>query len=120
MEVEHVKTHRTKKERKICQFERFVTEGNEKADELAKAGPMLDEGFMAEARAETLQQEREDVYAALQYAASFHCLVEQWKDCEELKAKPKEKWIFVDKKRRGNETSNGVVCGSRQVSMCEM
>ena len=31
----------------MTQFERFITEGNEKADELAKAGAMLDEGFMA-------------------------------------------------------------------------
>ena len=43
----------------MTQLERFVTEGNEKADELAKAGTMLDEGFMAEARAETMKQERE-------------------------------------------------------------
>ena len=57
-------------------FERFVAEGNEKADELPKAGAMLDEGLMAEAEAETMQQEREEVYAALQYAASFHCLIE--------------------------------------------
>ena len=28
----------------------------------------------------------------------FHCLVEEVKDCEELKPKPKEKWVFVDKK----------------------
>ena len=35
---------------------------------------------------------------ALQCAASFHCLVEEWKDCEELKHKPKEKWSFVDKR----------------------
>ena len=27
-----------------------------------------------------------------------HCLAEQWKDCEELWPKPKEKWSFVDKK----------------------
>ena len=27
---------------------------------------MLDEGFMAQARAETMQQDREEVYAALQ------------------------------------------------------
>ena len=71
------------------EFQRFATEGNEKADELANAGAMLDEEFMAEARAETVQQEREEIYAALQYAASFHCLVEEWKDCEELKPKPK-------------------------------
>ena len=38
------------------------------------------------------------MYAALQYAASVHCLVEEWKDCEELKPKPKEKWLFMEKK----------------------
>ena len=37
MEVEHVKAHRTKKEKEnMSQSERFVTEGNEKADDLAK------------------------------------------------------------------------------------
>ena len=56
------------------------------------------------------------MYAALQYAASFHCPVEQWKDCEELKPKPKEKWSFVDR----NEASNRVVRGSEQVSMHEV
>ena len=60
MEVERVKAHRTKKEKgKMTKIVRFVTEGNEKADELAKAGAMLDEGFMAEARAETMRKERE-------------------------------------------------------------
>ena len=44
-----------------------------------------------------MQQEREEVYAALQYAASFPCQVEEWKDCQELKPKPREKWIFVDR-----------------------
>ena len=58
---------------------------------------------MAEAKAETMQQEREEVYAALQYAASFHCPAEQWKDCEELGPKPKEKWIVVDKKSENTE-----------------
>ena len=58
-----------------------------------KAGAMLDEGFMEAG-------EREEVYVALQYAASFHCcLVEEWKDCEELRPKAKEKWSFVDKRR---------------------
>ena len=28
---------------------------------------------------------------------TIRCLVEQWKDCEELEPKPKEKGIFVDK-----------------------
>ena len=99
MEVEHVKAHRTKKEKTIMsQFEKFVTEGNEKADDMAKAEAMLDEGYIAKAKSETMQQEREEVYAALQHAASFHCLIEQWKDCEELRPKPKEKWVFVEKK----------------------
>ena len=98
MELEHVKAHRTKKGKKNTpQLDRFVTGGGENADELAKAGAMLDERLMAEASSETMQQERDEVYAALQYAASFHCLVQQWKDCEELKPRPKEKWIFVDK-----------------------
>ena len=89
-----------KKETKdVSNFDKFVTEGNEKADELAKEGALLHEGFWAEARANTLQQERKDENAALQHAASFHCFVEQWKDCEELNLKPKEKWIFVDRKR---------------------
>ena len=35
-----------------------------------------------------------------QYAASFHCLVEEWKDSEELRPKPKEKWSFVDRRVR--------------------
>ena len=60
---------------------------------------MLDKGFVAEARAKTLQQEREEVCAALQCAASFHCVVEERKDCDELKPKPKEKWIFVDQQK---------------------
>ena len=51
---------------------------------------MMDEGFMAQARASTILQEREEECAALQYAASFHCLVEKWKDCEELNLSQKK------------------------------
>ena len=46
---------------------------------------------------------KEEVYAALQYAASFHCKVQEWQDFEELKPKPKEKWIFVDKNRKAKK-----------------
>ena len=67
--------HEERKRKQMTQFERFVTEGNEKADELAKARAMMDEGFMAEARAETMKQEREreEVYVTLQHAACFKC-----------------------------------------------
>ena len=47
---------------------------------------------MAQIRARTVQQRREEVCAA----ASFHCLVEDWHGCED--PKPKEQLIFVDKK----------------------
>ena len=101
VEVENVKAHRTKNDKnEKSHFEKFFADGNEKADELAKEGAMLDEGFMAETRAKTVEQERDEVYAALQHAACLLCLVREWKDCEELKPKPKDKWIFVDKKKR--------------------
>ena len=44
VEVEHVKAHRTKKEKETSLVQKFITNGSEKA-ELAKAGAMLDEGF---------------------------------------------------------------------------
>ena len=54
VEVGHVKAHRTEKDKQeMSHFEKFVTDGNEEADELAKAGAMLDEGFMAQTRAKT-------------------------------------------------------------------
>ena len=55
---------------------------------------MLDGGDMAQVRASTIQQEREEVYAALQYAACFRCLVEEWKDCEELEQQEKKSWYL--------------------------
>ena len=55
------------KAEKHVAIEMFVTEGNEKADDLAKARAMLDEGFMAVARAETMK--RAEVYVALQHAS---------------------------------------------------
>ena len=48
VEVEHVKAHHTRKEmQQMSVFERFIAEGSEKADELAKEGAMLDGGGMA-------------------------------------------------------------------------
>ena len=55
-----VKTHRSKKEmQRMSLFEKFITEGNCKSDELAKEGAMLDGGGMAHV------QERDEVSAAL-------------------------------------------------------
>ena len=92
VEVEHVKTHRSEKERQqMSHFQKFVTEGNEKADELAKEGAVMDGGVMALIRASVVEQEREEVSAVLQYAAKFHCLVEYWHDCEQKKSGPLER-----------------------------
>ena len=114
VEVEHVKAHQCRKEMKqLSLFDKFITAGNERADEPAKEGAMLDGGDMAQMRATTIQQEREEVYAALQYAASFHCLVEERKDCEEHTPKPKEQSILSAKKKGSKEASHGVV-GVRQ------
>ena len=63
--------HIVQRKKGMSHFEKFVTEGNEKACELAKEGAMLDQGFMAEARAETLQQEREEVCRVLRYTVRF-------------------------------------------------
>ena len=65
----------------------------------------------------TVQQERAEVYAALQYAASFHCLVKEQKDFEELKPQPKEQWTCGQAKR-GNTASNGMVCFSVSKYRC--
>ena len=59
-EVEHDKAHRAKKERQeMTCSERFVAEGNERADQLARDGAMLDGGEMAQIRASTFQQHTE-------------------------------------------------------------
>ena len=111
VEVEHATAHRTEKDKKeMWHFGKFVTDGNEKADELAKAGAMLDDGFMAQVRANTLQQQ--------QYVASFHCLVKDWKDCEERLSQ--KKMEFHGKEKGGNEASYGVVCGVEEIRMREV
>ena len=49
----------------------------QKADEQAQEGAWLDGGDMAQVRAITIQHERDEVCAALQYADSVHCLTEE-------------------------------------------
>ena len=58
--------------------------------------------------------------AGLQYAGSFHCLVEEWKDCHEPKTKSKDKWIFVNKKMMQISIRRSGVCDSKKVSVYEM
>ena len=69
VDVEHVKAHRTKKEKKTSRSLR---------------------GLSQKAMRRLMSWQEQERCAALQYAASFHCLVEQLKDCEEFKPRPKE------------------------------
>ena len=95
--IEHVEARRFKKEKQeMSLFERCVTEGNEWADELAKDGATFRWRRDSSEKDQHSSAEREEVYAALQKAASFHCL-EEWHDCEKLQPKPKEKLIFANK-----------------------
>ena len=71
---------------------------------------MLDEGFVAEARGETMQSEREEVHAAFQYAASFNCLVEPWKGCEDRSNQSRKKSAssWTTRVRKRSFERNGV------------
>ena len=72
MKVEHVKAHRSKNEvQQMSLFERFVIEGSERADELAKEGAMMDGGVVAQVRASTVQQEREEGFRIFAVRSQF-------------------------------------------------
>ena len=79
VEVEHVKAHRTKKGKKGHVAFREVSSRMAMTKRMSwqRQDQCWTRGFMAEARAKTVQQKLEEVYAALQYAASFHCWVER-------------------------------------------
>ena len=80
----------------------------------------MDGGARAQIRTSTVQQKREEVCAALQYVPSCHCLVDEWRDCEELQPKPQEKWTFVDKKVEAKKHRTGVLCGCEQTPLHEV
>ena len=94
VEVERVKAHRTKKdEEETSQFEKFVTDGNEKADELAKAEVLCWTTDLWRER-ERKQSSRSEKRWCMRPCSTQRAFA-VWKDCEELKPKPKEKLIFV-------------------------
>ena len=114
LEVKHVKTHRSKKEKQELSSLRTICHGR-----LCEGGLKTRRshvGWMrdgAKMRASTVQQKRGGVYAAVPYAARFHCLVEVWRDCKELEPKPKEKWVEAWKHRTA-------CCSHMQVPLHEM
>ena len=69
VKVVHVKAHRTKKEKKeMSHFEKFVIEGNEKADDLAKGRSNVGRRVCGR---------RESRDSAAGAKASFHCLLKE-------------------------------------------
>ena len=109
VEVDHVKAHRTQKEKKeMSHFERFVTEGNEKADELAKEGAMLDEWFMTKARAETAQQQKNKCMQPCSLQSSF---IAWWKNGKIVKSRSQKKsgFSWISKERRRSIERSGVL-----------
>ena len=76
----------------------FVTEGNEKADELAKEKAVLDEGLHVGSKSrDSSTRARRGVCSHTACSQLALLSGRMWKDCEELKPKAKEKWIFVNK-----------------------
>ena len=90
----------------ICRiFEKFVTEGNEKAEELAKSRSNVGRRMYGRSKSRnTMQQGREEVCAALQYAARGRTAMSSGPSRKES--------VFSWKKERQYEASNRVVCGS--------
>ena len=118
LEVEHVKAHHSKKV-EMTSFEIFVIEGNQRADELAHDGAMLDGGEMGQLRVSKVQQARDVVYAALQYAASFHCMVEECAIVKSSSRRHKESGSMCTVKGRQG-TLHGVACSQKQIPLLEM
>ena len=56
---------------------------------------MLDQGFSKSKSNAAGKRGGENGFAVCGPAS---IVVEEWKDCEELRPKPKEKWVFMEKK----------------------
>ena len=93
--------HRIHREGTLLEVEHvrhIVQRRKRKCTELANDGAMMDEGEMAQIRG-TVQHKREEVHAALPYAARFYCLVEEWHDCEEVEPTPKKVSLRTGKEK---------------------
>ena len=104
----------------MSQVEKFVTDGNEKVAGLVKAGAMLDEGFMAEVRAKTMQQEGEKKCTQLcSMQPDFTVWWRNEKIVKNSSRSQKKSGPLWSRKDR-NKGSNGMVRKCQQVSMHEV
>ena len=74
----------------------------------------MDGGLVAQVRADKVQQEREEVYAALQMQPAFTVWWRNGKIVKSLSPCQKRSGPWWTGKKR-KKASNGMVCGSKQV-----
>ena len=90
-----------------------------KADELTKDGAEMDGGALAAAKASTIKQLTDEIYASME-AEAHRVQVAEWKDRDVTVPKEKEMWQFVWKKRR-QETQDRTMQGlGRIIQVYEM
>ena len=102
-------------------FEKFITEGNEKEDELAKEGAMKD--AIKWQRSEPEQSGREERRRFTQPCSTLPAFTVWWRNgttVKNLSPSQKRSGPFVNKKGGGNEASCGVVCDCKQISLYEI
>ena len=80
VEVEHVKAHRTKKDkREMSQFERSLSlRATRKRMSWQRQEQCWTKDLWRGSKSKDSAARKRKVFSALQYAASFHCLVEEW------------------------------------------
>ena len=100
LEVEHVKAHRSKKEKKdMALFGSLVTEGSERADVLATGGCNAG-GRNGTDQGQHSSAEKEGGLRDVAVRSQLSLFRGGKSDCEEVRPMPKEEWISVDQKKR--------------------
>ena len=98
--VRRKKAHRTNKEkRKRTGKQKYLTQGNDKADEFRSWELRLSVGY-AEAVTTGAQMRRENIYRTLTCAVTFHEKFEAWDDMDEVNNIEKPKCVCVSRRKK--------------------
>ena len=117
VEVEHVKAHRTREEKKeLSQFWKFVAEGKRMS---WQKQAMLCEGFTAEARAKTVQQVRKRCTQPCSMQPVFTVLWRNGKTVKNLSQSQKKSEFSLTKRVRTRSIVRSGV-QKRKISVYEM
>ena len=111
--AEHVKTHRFKKKSVVW---KFITDCNEKTDELGTEGARLDGGNgTGESKHDSAGTAEGSCSTAMSNLLPLFCGEAEWKDCEELGPRPREKSGF--RKQKGKQRSIARSCVRQQTNV---